>query len=97
MPAAQLGTVDQVVVDERGGVHELDRHRGAHELLLARPRGRRAPGGLGGEQHEQRAQALAPATIVALACEASGAPASAVTRSRWRSVRPISRRKPAPP
>ncbi len=59
MAAAQQGAVDQVVVDERRGVHELDRDGRAHEPLLALGCRRRPAGRLGGEHDEQRAQALA--------------------------------------
>ncbi len=46
--APQLGPVDHVVVDERRGVHELDRRRRAHQgLLLARPPLAHSGGGLG--------------------------------------------------
>ena len=52
-PAAQRGGVEHVVVDERRGVDQLDRDRRAQDPgVVARP----APGG---EEDEQRAQALA--------------------------------------
>ena len=57
--APQLGAVDQVVVDERRRVHELDRHGRAHQALLAV----RVCGGparrLGREHDQQRPQPLA--------------------------------------
>ncbi len=59
MAAAQQRAVDQVVVDERRRVHELDRDGRAHEALLSVGRLRRPAGGLRGEHDEQRAQALA--------------------------------------
>ncbi len=60
VPPAQQRTVDQVIVDERGGMHELDRHRGSHEALLPLPTDRRAANRLGRQHDEQGAQALAP-------------------------------------
>ncbi len=59
MPPPQLGAVDQVVVHERRRVHELDRDGSAHEPLLALALSAAVPRRLGGEHHEQRAQALA--------------------------------------
>ena len=59
MPAAQLRAVDDVVVDERGGVHQLDSDGGAHEAFLARGRIHGPAGGLGGEHDQERTQALA--------------------------------------
>ena len=73
--AAQLRAVDQIVVDERRRVDQLDRHGRAHEALLAVGAGGRPPGRLGGEHDQQRAQALAAGRDVAFACQASGAPA----------------------
>ena len=58
-PAAQLSAVDEVVVHERRRVHQLDRDGGAREALLALGARRRAARGFGGEDDEQRAQALA--------------------------------------
>jgi len=58
MPAAQASAVDEVVVHERGRVHQLDRHGGAHEPLLPPNRARRTARGLGRHQHQQRTQAL---------------------------------------
>ena len=47
-PAAELRTVDQVVVHERRGVHELDRHAAAHRALAV----------VGGQVDEQRPKPL---------------------------------------
>ena len=49
--AAQSGGVEHVVVDEGGGVDELDRGGGAHEALALLA--------VGGQEDQQRAQALA--------------------------------------
>ena len=75
MSAAQLGAIDQIVVHERRGVHELDGYRSPHQPLLPLRRVWRPADRLGGKDDEQGPQALAPATIVAFAWEASGAPA----------------------
>ncbi len=53
-PAAQVGAVEHVVVDQRRRVHELDRRGGAQHAGVL---GRRVPGG---EEDQQRPQALAP-------------------------------------
>ncbi len=98
MAAAQLRAVDQVVVHERRRVHELDRDSRAHEPLLAvgaspaapRRTPRRAPRAAGAGACRRRRPSRC-------ACAASGSPARAVTRSRWRSVRAIRARSAAPP
>ena len=59
MPAAQLRTVDQVVVHQRRRVHQLDRHRRAREALLAPLRVRRPARRFGRQHYQQWAQALA--------------------------------------
>ena len=54
MTAAQGRAVEHVIVDQRRAVHELDRHRGGQQTVGLRW------GGACGQEHEQRAQALAP-------------------------------------
>ena len=51
LAAAQGGSVENVVVDERGDVNKLDRGRAPHRAFGAL--------GAGAEQHEQRPQAFA--------------------------------------
>ena len=82
-PAAQLSAVDQVVVDERGRVHELDGHSGAHQALLALgvpPPG--PPADSAASTTSSGRSRLPPAAIVALHARQAALPASAVTFSR---------------
>ena len=51
--AAQRRSVQDIVVDQRGAVHQLHRHRGAQQALGLRR------WHAGGEEYQQRAQALA--------------------------------------
>src|SRR5262249_25367239 len=56
-PAAQLGIVDDVVVDERGSVNELDDGRVEHGAIA------RVTGEARGEEQHRRAHALAAARL----------------------------------
>ena len=59
MTSPQLGAVDQIVVHERGRVHELDGDGCAQQPLLALAGMRRPARRLGGQHDKQRAQPLA--------------------------------------